>query len=294
MDEGKKTPNRISKSFDFVVSCSQIASMVISAIALLVSVVGLIWAVKNPNMVVQVFQVLSGEATSTPVVITLPANTAMPTYTPLPTYTPFPTLLPTKTAIPTPTATLFAPPADGVLFKDDFESGDLSAWTQINGQWLVANGKLTVLGDENDPYKWISLIRPEWKNYILSLTVYQPHQGSAAQNDVLVTVRNGGSQAKRIGVPVDYFGSVYWAFIGNDYFDKDVIAGNSRDFEFDSGSTMELEVNGNTFILRVNGQEFQRITLPGYESGGISLGADCDSTYDDCASFDNVKVTYLP
>lgn len=292
MDEGKKTTNRIGKSFDFVVSCSQIASMVISAIALLVSVVGLIWAVKNPNMVVQVFQVLSGEATSTPVVITLPANTAMPTYTPLPTYTPFPTLLPTQTAIPTPTATLFVPPANGILFQDTFDTGKSPEWNEYGGQWIVSNGELTILADDEDSYKWIALRKPEWKNYTLSLTVNIPFQNSAAQSDVAVAVRNEGSQSSYLGVPVDTIRNrVYWAFIEG--YSDTAIAGLNEGFEFISGSNMELEVQGDNYTLRVNGREIQTITMSGYNSGGISLGIYCYSTLG-CPSFDNVKVTYLP
>ncbi len=234
-------------------------------------------------------QIVIITATFIPVTDTpLPTETsAIPTDTPIPTPTATP--IPTNTPVPTE----FIPPADGILFQDDFESGDLSAWTQVNGQWLVSNGELTVLDDGNDSYKWIALKRPEWKNYILSLTVYQPYQGAAAQSDVLVTVRNNGPQPKYIGVPVDNFGKVYWAFIGSDMFDNDVIAGNKFENSFETGSTMELEMQGNTYILRVNGRELQRITISGYDSGGISLGADCSNTLG-CAKFDNVKVTYLP
>jgi hypothetical protein len=292
MDEGKKTPNRISKSFDFVVSCSQIVSMVISAIALLVSVVGLIWAVRNPNTVVQVFQVLSGDATPTPIVITLPANTAMPTYTPLPTYTSFPTLEPTKTAIPTSTATLFVPPADGILFQDTFDSDKNPEWNVYSGKWLVANGELTLLADDEDSYKWIALRKPEWKNYILSLNINIPFQGSAAQSHVAVAVRNEGSQPSYLGVTIEtILNNVYWAFIEG--YSDTAIAGENRDSEFISGSNMELAVQNDTYTLRVNGREIQKITMSGYNSGGISLGIYCYTSLG-CPSFDNVKVTYLP
>ena len=56
---------------------------------------------------------------------------------------------------------------------------------------------------------------------------------------------------------------------------------------------MEIEVQGDTYTLRVNGREIQKITMTGYDSGGISLGTYCYNA-GDCTLFDNVKVTYLP
>lgn len=92
-----------------------------------------------------------------------------------------------------------------------------------------------------------------------------------------------------MGVPVDTFKRSYWAFIGAD--DWEAISGENEDFKFTSGSTMELQVEGDTYTLRVNGRAIQTITIAGYSSGGISLGLAC--TYN-CPSFDNVKVIYLP
>lgn len=293
MSEEKKPSTRIGKSFDFFVGCAQIVSMVTGVIALIVGVVGLIWAMKNPSTVVQVFQALSGEPTATPLVITLPTDTPLSTYTPPPTYTPFPTLPPTETPIPTPAATLFVPPADGILFQDNFDTQMSSEWVSLNGKWLVSNGTLTVLGDEGDAYIWIMLDKPEWKNYVLSLTVYQPCQGCGSQSDAVIAVRNNGSQSNYVGVPVDNSGYVYWAFLGSDSFDTRAIAGNTRNFYFETGSNMIIKVQDDTYTLSVNGREVQKITMSGYDSGGISLGTECYKAYE-CPSFDNVKVTYLP
>lgn len=291
MSEEKKPSTRIGKSFDFFVGCAQIVSMVTGVIALILGVVGLIWAMKNPNTVVQVFQALSGEATATPLVITLPSNTPLPTYTPQSTYTPFPTLLPTETPIPAPTATLFVPPADGILFQDNFDNGISPEWTIYSGSWLVSNGELTMLGDEGDYYEWIGLNRPEWKNYMLSLKITIPYQYSASQEYPAIAVRNNGAGANYLGVPINSRSKIYWAFIGTDQFDTESIAGENNDYGFESGSIVEIEVRGDNYALRVNGREIQKITIGGYSSGGISLGIMC---YDDCPSFDNIKVTYLP
>jgi hypothetical protein len=239
--------------------------------------------VMSPVVAITVVQAVT-EIMPTPI----PSETPVPTLT----FTPLPTLSPTTPPTVTPSPTEFVPPENGILFEDNFDSGDLSAWKQVSGEWIVSNGQLTVLPSESDSYRWIALVRPEWRNYILSVTVYQPFQGSAAQEDVLVTVRNNTSQENYLGVPADYFGNVYWAFIGEGYFDKEPIAGENGDFDFETGSTMELEVLDDTYTLRINGREIQKITMSGYNSGGISLGTECNRS--PCGSFDNVKVTYLP
>jgi hypothetical protein len=213
----------------------------------------------------------------------LPSN---PTDIPVPTMTS--TQVPTNTAIPT----AFVPPADGILFQDNFDDGLSSEWNTYDGQWLVSNGTLTLLADDIDSYKWIALRKPEWKNYVLSLTVNIPFQSSAAQSHVAVAVRNEGSQSKYIGVPVDTIRNrAYWAFIEG--YSDTAIAGLNEGSEFLSGSNMELEVNNDTYTLRINGREVQKISMTGYSSGGISLGIYCYSELG-CPSFDNVKVTYLP
>jgi hypothetical protein len=291
MKEEKKPPPRIGKTFEFFVSCSQIVSMVTGVIALVVSVIGLIWAIKNPNTVVQVFQVLSGEATSTPVVIILPTDTPLPTYTPQPTYTPFPTLLPTETPIPTPTATLFVPPADGVLFQDNFDSGDLTGWTQINGKWIVSDGRLTKLTDDNtgNDYQWISLDRPEWKNYILSLDINKP------TNNVIVVAVRDNTSTQPIGFEVGWGDTINLVLISSNWTDNTEISGRTGEsIQGYSDVNIQVEVQGDTYILKLNRREIQRVTLSGYESGGISIGAFCPTSNYGCTKFDNVKVTYLP
>lgn len=97
---------------------------------------------------------------------TVNAPTELPasTYTPPPTYTPFPTLP------PTPTATLFVPPADGILFQDNFDTTMSPDWIQRGGTWLVSDGQLTMLADEGN-INWIALHKPEWTNYIVSVKI---------------------------------------------------------------------------------------------------------------------------
>ena len=138
---------------------------------------------------------LNRGATPAPQIVVITATFPPITDTPLPTATsviPTDTLVPTDIPTPVPTNTLiptvFAPPADGILFQDDFKSGDLSAWTQYGSQWIVSNGKLTMLANDVNSYSWIGLERPEWKNYILSVDITIPYQGSAAQTRVVVAI----------------------------------------------------------------------------------------------------------
>lgn len=222
-------------------------------------------------------------ATETP----LATETQIFTETPLPTFTftPLPTNTPLATEIP------FVPPEDGVLFEDDFDDGDLSAWTQISGQWLVSDGKLTKLiaDDFNYDYQWITLKRPEWKNYILSLDIFKP-----SNNAVAIAIRDDFS-TQPIGLEIGWGDTVNLVLLTNNSLDNTEIAGRSG--ETISGYTntnIQLEVQGDTYVFRLNGREVQRVTLPGNKSGGISIGDFCTTDDYGCAKFDNVKVTYLP
>lgn len=212
-----------------------------------------------------------------------------PTATSYPTYTPFPTFPPTETPIPTPTATLFVPPADGILFQDNFDDGISPEWAIESGKWLVANGKLTKLaGDHNgNDYQWISLKKPEWKNYILSIDINKSYTDS-----VVVAVRNSSGF---IGFTASRSGHVDLVLISSNWVDDTLIAGSSGvDIQSDNEYHYQIEVQGDTYILKLNGREIQRVTMSGYESGGITLGVNCEDPFYRCASFDNVKVTYLP
>ena len=115
--------------------------------------------------------------------------------------------------------------------------------------------------------------------------------GSAAQSPVVVAIRVNG-QAKYLGVEIPAFIGNALYFIGNNEHDSGAVA-QRRVFGFESGSTLEIEANGNNFIVRVNGRQVQQVSLSGYDSGGIALGMICSNSLG-CPSFDDVKVTYLP
>jgi hypothetical protein len=101
MGKVKENSGSIAKTFDTLVGCAQIIGTVIGVIALIVSFLGLFWAITHQETAIQVIGVISGEPTAIPVAATdtpmKPTNT--PTLRP-PTNTPAPK--PTDTTISTP------------------------------------------------------------------------------------------------------------------------------------------------------------------------------------------------
>ena len=136
-------------------------------------------------------------------------------------------------------------------------------------------------------YSWISLNKPEWKNYILRVNVNDTYTNIG--NQFVIVVRDGSAQ--RIGVVVNSLADTYLALIGDGWSNNSPITDEKFNFPVNTNTNVEIEVQNDNYILRVNGRELQNITLSGFDSGGISIGLNCDS---DCPSFDDVKVTYLP
>ncbi len=214
------------------------------------------------------------------------------------TAAPSPTVIPTETVAPTatqpPTANPFVPPADGVLFQDGFDNAMSSEWVKNSGNWLVADGKLTVLPHEHFKtfYEWITISKPEWKNYAFSVDIDVPRSNS--YTEFALAIRDYEAQDMLIGVEVNSFLEIYWSFIGNYPESSTPITGIDRSLQVLRNSTIQLEVQGDVHILRVDGRELQRVVMAGYDAGGIGIGVDCTDDYLGCPKFDNVKVTYLP
>ena len=274
-----------------ILSLAKIALAIIGTVATVFSCLIAFIVLANPTAAQRIIIEFYNPTTPTPqvVVITQPA----PTLPPLPTYTPLPTNMPviTNTSIPIATATFFVPPADGILFQDNFDNGFKTDWN-LGNDWITADGTLSQIAKgTSNSYGWATLNKSEWKNYILSVKINIPYMSSAAQSDVAVAVRVNG-QTKYLGVQILPFVGNALFFIGNSKFDSDAVA-SSRVFDFESGSTLEIEANGNNFVVRVNGRQVQQVSISGYDSGGIALGINCGSSLG-CPSFDNVKVTYLP
>ena len=215
--------------------------------------------------------------------------TGVPTDTELPLSTntsppPTATFLPTNTSTPIPSIQL--------PFSDDFDDGLSSDWTVLNGTWFTANGKLTTQANDGD-WVWLALDEPGWKNYRIKVSVFISSYGSAYQSHVAIAVRTQKSQSKFIAFYSDFLVRGIWGLVGIDNHDIDVISGSDDMFSIPTESNWEIEVNGNAFITYINGREYHRITISGYEFGGIALGVNCD--YDkECPKFDNFSIEPLP
>ena len=199
-----------------------------------------------------------------------------------------PTAIPV-TAAPAPTSAPTAPPAPTIPlpFSDNFDNGPSPLWKVISGKWITVNGRYTIMN--NDGWSLVALDDPTWKNYHIRVNVNIPHQMAMAQGEIGVFVRI--NQQPFLGFSDNSISDVYWGTISQEFW-LDPIGGNKR-FSIDSNSNWDIEVNGNTFIGRVNGQEVQRISMSGYESGGIALGIYCNTDLG-CESFDDLQIDPLP
>ena len=207
-------------------------------------------------------------ATSLP----LPTATTVSTPTYAATETQTSTVVP-----PSPTATVFVPPADGILYQDNFDNGISPGWV-YSANWITANGKLTLI-NSGGAYEWIRIEEP-WRNYIVTVDVSFPE--SNALGNAVVFARGLGAS---IRTTWDVF------FTSGDR----IPLTESYDIPYKFNYVVEVTVSGDNYTLRVDGTEYQTInTQFGGDTGGISLGVSCNTEIVPCPSFDNLKVTYLP
>lgn len=193
---------------------------------------------------------------------------------------------PTMTALPSPTKT---PAAKVSLpFSDTFDSGFRSEWEPLSGSWITANGKLTAIKPDTDLHL-IMLDDPTWTNYRVSVDVHINNYGAPSMGEFAIGVRALNTQSQFLGFFVDTLKRGGWAFLGSWHSEHEYLIGQGEVGSIPEDATYEVEVNGNEFVVRVNGREYQRINLSGYESGGIFLGVECSNDHE-CPSFDNLVI----
>jgi len=147
---GKSESDR-SGCFRSLVDIFQIIGAVAGVLSVLIAVVTLIYAVRNPERVERVIQLLAGVTPSpmavapmptpmpyTPTLLNTPTPYAPnPTFTPYPTYTPYPTLTPViivatrgpVVVTPTPGVDEQIPPPGSVLLAGQaFNKGGITVW----------------------------------------------------------------------------------------------------------------------------------------------------------------------
>jgi len=191
-----------------------------------------------------------------------------------------PTTLP---ASPVPTE----PPAPSIElpFSDIFDNGPNPQWKVLSGDWIIVNGRNSI---SNADLKWAFSVLddPSWANYQIKVNVVRSHPGAFAEGEEAIIVRYLSSESKYLVFYLNTLEKAGWAF----YNGKDFtfIAGNGT-VDVSSPYNLEIDAVGNEFIAKINGMETQRISISGYENGGVGLGILCAST--PCSSFDNFQVS---
>lgn len=205
-------------------------------------------------------------------------------------------LLPTNTVVVAPTEVPPTPPADGILFQDNFDNGIKPDWHIYSGKWIVVDGKLTTLTPEHafsDILDQISIGDSSWKNYIVSVTVNISYGFTTT-----IAVRTNLINTRAVGLSIDRFDYMYMALLQGDWSIQP-IAGKNENTSFPRREDVkiEIEVKDNTYIVRVGGRQLQEAILSDYsDGGGVILGTFCDpsSLTSECTTFDDFKVSFLP
>lgn len=233
-------------------------------------------------------QVSMASTISAPTNKLLPTNTLLPTNSPLPTNT----SLPTKTPYPTNTPK----PSISLPFSDDFSSGINPPWYAYSGKWMTTSSGATITITDNDgPTGALILDDPTLTNFRVRVNVHSPHVLSACQGDLGVVVRYQPERDQNLIFFMNSASRFYWGYTSslNPDFGSvlpvtDVDKGNII-----SDFTMELDVSGNTFTARVNGEKYDSFSLAGYETGGVVLIPVCGCV-GSCPSFSNFSLEPLP
>ena len=199
-----------------------------------------------------------------------------------------------NTSVPAPTSgpavvpTAIPAPVIPLPFSDNFDTGPSQYWKVLSGTWITADGRYTTTTP--DTWSIVALDDPTWKNYHVHVNVKIPHIGSAAEGQIALFVRINTSPY--LGFGDNALSKAYWGNQAQGGIYLVPIAGETK-FYIQGNSNLDIEVIGNNFTARVDGQQVQKISMSGYETGGIALGIHCNTTLG-CESFDNVTVNQLP
>lgn len=202
--------------------------------------------------------------------------------------TPQPAIIPTEEAVIVPTNTLIPPtpiptrtpaPKISLTFNDDFSQGFNSVWDLQFADWIITNGKASIIQTEDLSTGWAIINDPTLNNYRLKVHVNTPHLGSGAQGETYILVRYDQNREKQLLLDLSYPTSVYWGLAWGlqDFIDPIT---DAKKYDFPASADIVIEANGNTFTAWVAGQMVGSISISGYEHGGVGLGIFC--TYTDC------------
>ena len=196
--------------------------------------------------------------------------------------------VPAPTSAPVVVPTAVSGPVIPLPFSDNFDNGPSQYWKVLSGTWITADGRYTTTTP--DTWSIVALDDPTWKNYHVHVNVKIPHIGSAAEGQIAIFVRINTSPY--LGFGDNALSKAYWGNQAQGGIYLVPIAGESKVY-IQGNSNMDIEVNGNNFTARIDGQQVQKFSMSGYETGGIALGIHCNTNLG-CESFDNVTVDPLP
>jgi DNA-binding CsgD family transcriptional regulator len=206
-----------------------------------------------------------------PVAQVIPTNTTrLPEPTTRPTNTVF-TPIPQPTRTPAPKITL--------PFNDTFSQGFNSVWDLQYADWIITNGKASIIQTENLDTGWAIINDPTLNNYRLKVHVDTPHMYSAAQGETYILVRYDQNRDKQLLLNLDRLQYVFWGMTRGLQNTIDPITDTAK-YEFPASADIVIEANGNNFTAWVAGQMIGSISVSGYDRGGVGLGIFC--TYTDC------------
>jgi len=234
-----------------------------------------------------------------PVVITAtfppaanPSDTALPiaseAFTPTITLAPIPTF----TAMPTYTSK----PTISLPFADNFSNGVSSPWTVVSGKWIVdSTGATITIMDGDNQTGSILLDDPSMTNYRLRVNVHSPNVLSAYQGGLAVVVRYRSDHDQNLAFNMNSANRFAWGYLSSllnlDFYLPRITSVQKTNIISDF--TLEIEVQGNNFVARVDGEKYDSFTMSGYETGGIALVTLCGNV-GSCPSFSNFSLEPLP
>lgn len=159
----------------------------------------------------------------------------------------------------------------------------------------TGSGATITITDNDPPAGALILDDPSLTNYHLRVNVHSPGVLSACQGNLGVVVRYQPERDRNLIFFMNSASRFYWGYTASlspDFGSVSPVT-DVKKANIISDFIMELDVSGNTFTARVNGEKYDSFTLTGYETGGVVLIPVCGCPgY--CPSFSNFSLEPLP
>jgi hypothetical protein len=215
-------------------------------------------------------------------------TTVVPSQTTTPTLTPtMSTLTPTKTNTPTMTPTPTPIPRNNILFRRDFEGGEIGEWSHKGGIWVVEqepNGNDYMSGSSsstsgNPAQIQYTYQKTRWTDYALETRVK-----FIKGHTLYILIRSNVGTGEHYAVALNDYGFSFmrtWSGIGTNI---------PMRLAPDRWYTIRVEIKGDLLSAYIDNALVQELKLqpPLIDHGGIGFVIDEDIAY-----FDDIKVWSL-